>query len=584
MKNTELENRNSRKKLKRIILINMIIVPFLPFVLAIGVSFYNFTTELEKKTTNSLKRIIVDHREMIESFLEERKADLEFIVDTYDFNQIKSPGVMNEILRNLKNRSNAFVDLGVFDARGVHVVYSGQYKLKGKTYAGELWFKKVMTTGCYISDVFLGYRNEPHFVVAVRQESIEGAWVLRATIDTLLFDRLVSKVRMGQTGEAYILNKKGSVQTLKRSDGIRILENDPDFIKFSIPETGIQTFIQSDKLKNEYLYAATWLKEREWLLIVRQGKKDAYRSLYSALNLSLFIMVAGGGVIAALAFYMAERVLKNIDRLGMEKESLGHQLIRATQLAEIGEMSTGFAHEINNPLQIIKSEQTLIEMYLDEISADISIHRLKEMEEIRDSLDQIKLQVGRCSDITRAILKFGRKSETKPQLLSPGKIIPEIMELVNKKAQVNGIEIVSEISKEAPDFMGDPSQFQQVLLNLFNNAIDAVFEKHGSQGGVMTIAAFKGGGNRLEIRISDNGVGIKKEDIDKVFSPFFTTKPVGKGTGLGLSVCYGIIEGFGGTMVVESKEGNGTTFLIELPVCDQNLKEVNNEKDENYAG
>ncbi|MCK5350407.1 MAG: cache domain-containing protein, partial [Desulfobacula sp.] len=325
--------KEKEKQLKRSILTNMIIVPFIPFLLAIGVSFYFFTTALEDRTVNSLKRIVQDHCDMIDSFLIERKSDLELITNTYDFDEINSAKSINIIFENLKNRSGAFVDLGLFDSHGIHIKYSGKYQLKGKEYKDEVWFKKVMQNGYYISDIFLGYRNIPHFIIAVRQNRKNKTWVLRATIDTQYFCTLVTKVRIGRTGEAYILNKNGIAQTQRRSGGILVLEKDHEYVKFPESENSIQTFVKSDAAKNKYLYATTWLKNREWLLVVRQEKKDAYKSLYSAFYSSLMIMVIGGAIIMVIAIYTTERILKRIEHLGMEKESLGNQLIRATQLA-----------------------------------------------------------------------------------------------------------------------------------------------------------------------------------------------------------------------------------------------------------
>jgi len=558
-------NKNKEERVKRSILTNMIIIPFIPFLLAIGVSFYFFTTAMENNTSSSLKRIVEDHRNMIDSFLVERKSDLEFITNTYGFDEINSSEAINNIFENLKNRSGAFIDLGLFDSQGLHLRYSGKYQLKGKEYSAEVWFKKVMETGYYISDIFLGYRKVPHFVIAVRQDSKNQHWVLRATIDTLFFDTLVSKVRIGRTGEAYIINKNGIAQTEKRSGGVGILDKDPDYPEFPKLEKGIQTFVKSDITKNKYLYATTQLKNKEWLLVVRQEKMDAYKSLYSALYFSLIIMVIGGATIIVIAIYTTEHILKRIQQLGMEKQSLGNQLIRATQLAEIGEMAAGFAHEINNPLQIITSEYTLIEALMEDVFSTDKTEKNEDIMDIEESLDQIKLQVKRCSEITHAILKFGRKNEIKEQVLRPSIIVPEIIKMIEKKAIVNGIKITKNISEQTPGFMGDPSQFQQVILNLFNNAMDAIEEQHGSSGGRLDIEACRENEHRVEIKISDNGKGVSQENIGKIFSPFFTTKPVGKGTGLGLSVCYGIIESFGGTMEVTSEQNVGTTFIIRLP-------------------
>ncbi|MCF8090463.1 MAG: two-component sensor histidine kinase [Desulfotignum sp.] len=554
------------RRVKRNILTYMIVIPLIPLFLAVGISFYYFTTALENSSTHSLKRIVGDHRDMIESFLLERKSDLELVTNLFDFESISRNQVIDDMFEILKIKSGAFIDLGLFDSRGLHVRYSGQYQLTGKLYKDEFWFREVMEKGRYISDVFLGYRNVPHFIIAVKKGEGEDAWILRATIDTLFFDRMVSGVRIGRSGEAYILNNNGIAQTGRRSGGVNVMEKAPEFSAFPSSDSPIHTFLKSDPQGIKYLYATTWLKDLEWLLVVRQEKKDAFRFFYYALYASLVIVVLGIVIIVGMSFFMTEKLFKRMAQLGRDKKDLGNQLIRATQLAEVGEMAAGFAHEINNPLQIIKSEHALMASIFEDLYENKKIDpKDEEILELADSLSQIALQVSRCSDITRAILKFGRKNETRVQLLYPGEQIPEILKMIEQRAGVEGIAVFQSIPEELPGFMGDASQFQQVMLNLFNNAIDAIMERHPDAGGRLDVRAFLKDDKWIEIRVTDNGAGIQPEHIEKVFSPFFTTKPVGKGTGLGLSVCYGIIESFAGTMDVTSRVNDGTTFIITLP-------------------
>jgi two-component system NtrC family sensor kinase len=137
--------------------------------------------------------------------------------------------------------------------------------------------------------------------------------------------------------------------------------------------------------------------------------------------------------------------------------------------------------------------------------------------------------------------------------------------MIAKKASVQGIRLKKEISEQTPLLRADPAKLQQVLLNLLNNAIDAITERHGCEGGELLVQADPDTNGRVKISVKDNGEGISAENLKKIFAPFFTTKPPGKGTGLGLYVCYGIIEGMGGTMEVESQRGVGTTFVVYLP-------------------
>jgi two-component system NtrC family sensor kinase len=139
--------------------------------------------------------------------------------------------------------------------------------------------------------------------------------------------------------------------------------------------------------------------------------------------------------------------------------------------------------------------------------------------------------------------------------------------MISKKASVHGIGMTQDISEDTPAVNADPGQLQQVLINLLNNAFDAIVARHGFQGGELTIGASPKGTTKVAIWVKDNGTGISTENLKKIFSPFFTTKPVGKGTGLGLSVCYGIIDSMGGTMEVSSEKSVGTTFTITLPAA-----------------
>jgi two-component system NtrC family sensor kinase len=555
---------NPYAALKKVIFVSMILVPFIPFILALGIGYYNFAASLETNTIASMKRIVKDHRQIIESFLMERKADLEFILNTHSFEELRRPEFLEAIFESLQKESQAFVDLGIFDENGLHVAYRGPYQLSGRDYHQAPWFKAVIGNGFFISDVFLGYRQVPHFVIAVARTDREPRWVIRATIDSHIFNDLVKNVRIGMTGEAYLLDARGVFQTDRRSGGI-LMHPDPDRSKYGAVHEGIKTFIATDSWGETFLYATTWLKDNGWLLVVRQEKADAFQTLRRSAYLIGLISILGGAGIIAAAFLVTDLIIRRLERVDREKSQLGEQLIRAGRLAEIGEMAAGFAHEINNPLQIIKSEYALVEMILADLKERGELKQSEDLAELEDSIDQIELQVDRCADITQAILQFGRKEEPVTKDIELHAFIPEVVSMVANKAGVHGIAIEQEISDQNSDVHGDLRHLQQVLVNLLNNAIDAVIARHGSSGGEIRIQAGPTQNGHVKIKISDNGSGISSENLKKIFTPFFTTKPVGKGTGLGLSVCFGIIQKMGGDMAVASQENIGTTFAIRLP-------------------
>ncbi|MFH1241393.1 MAG: ATP-binding protein [Pseudomonadota bacterium] len=552
---------------KRTVLISMILVPLIPFVLVLAVGYYYFTTSIETSTIATMNRIVQDHRQMIESFLQERKGELELIGDSYTFEELKNQERLRKVFEYLQKVSDAFVDLGIFNEAGLHVAYYGPYKLTGINYSEAEWFKEVMKKGYYISDIFLGYRRVPHFIIAIVRGEKGEKWAIRATIDTYVFNDLVEKVRIGKTGEAYILNASGILQTSRRSGGNLMDKDDDSSIEYPSSKTATKTYMGQGKRGDKYLYATTWLKNMDWLLVVRQEKGDAFRALHSAAYLIVLITIIGGGTIIGVAFYLSGRIARRMEEADADKERLTTQLIRASRLAELGEMAAGFAHEINNPLQIINNEKSLIALNLAELKENGQLGESEWVSELEDSIEQIGIQIRRCAEITQAILKFGRKEEPLTRDVDIRRFIPEVTSMVASKASVNGIAVREEISGDTPLVHCDPSQLQQVLLNLYNNAIDAIIERHGVGGGALAIEAGKGEDGKVEISVKDNGCGISPENLDKVFSPFFTTKPAGKGTGLGLSVCYGIIINMGGQMDVSSEKDVGTTFLIHLPAA-----------------
>jgi two-component system, NtrC family, sensor kinase len=560
--------------MRKTILSSMILIPIIPFILVILIGYVYSKASIENKTMESMQRIVEDHRQMIDTFLKERRTNLQFIINTHSFETLNKSWNMESMYHNLRIISNAFVDLGVFDETGLHVAYYGPYQLEGRIYKDEPWFKEVMETGVHISDVFLGFREYPHFIIAIKKKENGRTWILRATIDTHIFNTMVGRIRIGDTGEAYIINKEGVFQTQPRTGG-NLLERDIIRSAFLRPHTGVETYTSirnlgwflghPESVQDDYLVATTWLKEKPWLLVAQQEKQDAFSGLRAVMYVIGLIAVVGSAAIVFIAFNQTGRLLQRIREVSGEKASLENQLIHATRLAELGQMAAGFAHEINNPLQIIRSEQALMDFILTELKEKNEITNEKSLEELEDSVNQMIVQVERCSSITQSILKFGRHAEPQIEDVDLDVFIPEITATVNNKAAVNGISINQVIDEATPPVRADKGQLQQVLLNLYNNAIDAVVDRYGSNGGKIAVSASPAGDGWVDLVVEDNGTGISEDNISKIFSPFFTTKQPGKGTGLGLSVCYGIVEGLGGTMQVFSQLGRGTTFTIRLP-------------------
>ena len=222
------------------------------------------------------------------------------------------------------------------------------------------------------------------------------------------------------------------------------------------------------------------------------------------------------------------------------------------KLTSLGILSAGVAHEINNPLSNIKIYGQLLQEDLEK--AGLQAH-------VKDSLRSILEQTDRANVIVRKMLEFARQTGANMESVDIAEIISQSLEMVRYMIGTSGIEVNVEIAEDMPPIAGNRISLQQVFVNLFNNAWQAM-----KAGGTLTVRAFsERRGDQVVVTVGDTGSGIKESDLGRIFDPFFTTKDVGEGTGLGLSISYGIIKDHRGEVSVESAEGKGTTFTIRLP-------------------
>ena len=235
---------------------------------------------------------------------------------------------------------------------------------------------------------------------------------------------------------------------------------------------------------------------------------------------------------------------------------LDERLLQSQKLAAIGELSAGIAHEINNPLAIIRQEAEWMQLLLKKLKGADS----KEIEELQGSALQIVQQVDRCAEITRNLLDFARKRDPVIQAVEVNRIIEDMTMLMEKEATHNNITIVRQYDKTLPLIYSDAPQLRQVFLNFLTNAAYAI----GKDGGI-TITTRLGDLDSVDIVISDTGCGIPEENLGKIFDPFFTTKDVGEGMGLGLSICHRIVQDCDGRIAVRSEPGQFCEFSLEFP-------------------
>jgi two-component system NtrC family sensor kinase len=546
--------RSRYTKLKQDVLFITIIISVVPLIFLGGMIYSQFADVLDERIESHARNLAISQRNTVEVFLRERTAILTTIVDTHSFVHLNTPRNLSDIFKIINRRADGLglVDLGVIDRDGNQSVYIGPYELSGYNYFQQPWFAEVMAKGRYISDVYTGYRQQPHFIIAVRGYDEGRSWILRATIDSDIFNRLVRTGQFGKRGDAFIVNKEGYFQTYPRFHGAILGKCEFDPQQF-VEDTSVIE-IKTDGITR--YYAGSWLKNREWLLVISQEAHEEVAGLRSTLNKEIFIIVLAIIAIISATFITTNMAVRRLEAADRELDELNAQLIQSDKMAALGKMAAGIAHEINNPLAVIGEKAG----WMRDLLGDEQFRESENFQEYVRSIEKIEEHVERARKITHNMLGFARRMEPRLDDVDVNAIITQTIELLKNHARINNITIRTDLQSDLPVIASDQSQLQQVLLNLINNAIDAI-GKDGSID-VQTLVSQK----MLEIHVRDSGPGIPKDQQRRIFDPFYTTKGFGKGTGLGLSISFGIIQGMGGTITFNSEKGRGTEFVVKLPV------------------
>jgi histidine kinase len=252
-----------------------------------------------------------------------------------------------------------------------------------------------------------------------------------------------------------------------------------------------------------------------------------------------------------------------------ERVKSEEQLIQASKMATLGEMSAGVAHELNQPLSVIKTSASFLSKKIERnepVSPDI----------LRELADEMDSQVDRASLIINHLRQFGRKTDIRKANVQLNDCISGTFTVLGRQLEVHGIKVELDLDEDLPPIKGDRNRLEQVFLNLIMNARDAMDEKQERAGQdvekVLRISS-RTAGDQVVVNLSDTGLGMSEAVKEKIFEPFFTTKPVGKGTGLGLSISFGIVRDYDGIIGVESVQGRGTTFTISFPAVAEEIQE-----------
>ncbi|MFH2125557.1 MAG: cache domain-containing protein, partial [Pseudomonadota bacterium] len=507
------------RTLTRNLVLFVVVISLLPLFLTGAIILYQFKQAYQTKVEENLEVLLNKHRRTIDAFLVDRLADIRVLARSYSVPELENPALLKAKLNLLREEYNGvYVDLGLVDDKGAQVAYAGPYNLTGANYSTAQWFKQAAGSEHFVSNVFAGLRGSPHFIVAAKKRYQGRDWLLKATIDFEAFNALVENIRIGETGFAFILNRQSEFQTKPRQEVIlasgawRELLNQPlDSGKVTIVE-------RPDSLDQDMIYAAAPLKKGQWIICAQQEVSDAFVHLVQAQRAAIAIFVLGGLAIVVATLILARRLVRRIAEADEQKEAMNEKMIEAGRLASIGELAAGIAHEINNPVAIMVEEAGWIE----DLMSDEGPLSEETLSEIQRAVQQIQEQGDRCKQITHKLLSFARKTDPTIKPVDINGLVGEVLGLVGQKSRYAGVKLETTLDKNLPRVAASPSELQQVLLNLVNNAVDAI----NAEGGTVSVTTSQENG-RVRLSVSDTGIGIADANLARIFDPFYTTKPVG---------------------------------------------------------
>ncbi|MBN1591213.1 MAG: hypothetical protein JW888_17000 [Pirellulales bacterium] len=528
-------------------------VSLTPLVIMTFVNFYQYQKTLDEEMRSQISRLTSISRRFMDDFLEEQRAALTYVVKHESYDDLCDQQKLGRIFRDMKESFGGFVDLGIIDSEGNQRSYVGPYDLAGKNYKQQEWFQEVCVRGIYVSDVFLGHRHLPHFVIAVRQHDTAsgGFYILRATIDTEVLDSHFASLDLKSSSDAFLINHGGVLQTRPRHHG-EVLKQCPIATPPVSSKTEVMEVTTTSGERRILGYA--YVEKSPFIFVVLKRPQDTMKNWLLLKSDMLWLLATSIVLIVAVILWSSTSLVNHIRDADSRRDKAIQGVAYTNKMASIGRMAAGVAHEINNPLAIINENAGLLKDLISIEKKPLDTGRLLKIAEA------IIKSVERCSTVTHRLLGFAKRMDPATERVELAPLIEEVLGFHEKEAEYRRIAVHFDVPEDPPTIESDLGQLQQVFLNIFSNALAAVDDE-----GRIDISLEKVDENTVAVTIRDDGSGISERDIEHIFEPFFSTKG-DYGTGLGLSITYGIVENLGGRIDVRSKVGEGSAFTVRLPV------------------
>ncbi|MFH2204949.1 MAG: sensor histidine kinase [Elusimicrobiota bacterium] len=500
----------------------------------------------------TINRLLGTTKRSLEDAIRERREVLSLLLIERSHSELTQKAALSRTLAHLQDTFGGFVDLGLIDSGGKQIAYAGPFDLKGKNYKDQDWFHATRLKGVYVSDVFKGFRNFPHFVIALqKKKGADDFFILRATLDMELINRRIYDLNLDRDTDAFIINQDGVLQTDSALYGAALTR-----IDIRVPSRSRSTDVVDERLQDgSWLTSGfAYIEDAPYIFVVVKRQRNPLWVWLGHRSTMFWFLGASIIVILAVGFFSSTWIVKRLGKADAERARELHDLEYTNKLATIGRMAATVAHEINNPLAIIEENAGL----LKDMATFSAGHPQKE--KTLKLVELIHKSVARCSDVTHRLLGFAKRMDIQREPIALDKLLEEVASFQKTEALHRNIKIDFALPDSLPPVIGDRGKLQQVFLNIISNALSAV-----DDGGRIQIEVAQLDATHASVMVTDNGSGIGQKDLKHIFEPFYSTK--GEfGTGLGLSITRDIVTKLGGTIEVQSEVGSGTSFIVTLPI------------------
>ncbi len=528
-------------------------VSLLPLAVTTFMAYVLYRSALQDEAVRPMTRLTLNTKRSLELFLSERRSTLTFLVYDRSFGELCSSAALTRVISNM-NRSlevGAFVDLGLIDDDGEQLCYSGPYPLEGRNYSNQDWFAEVERRGTYTSDVFLGFRNSPHFAIAIKHDREDGGfYVVRATIDGEMLSEQILTPGLPSSDDVFLINRQGVLQSPSRRYG-EILTSIPLPVPHYSPSVEVAELV--DGTDQRIFVSSAYISNSPFVLVQVKPAAQAMGRWFRLRSELIGFVVGSAALILGVILWGSAQFVRRMRQADERRATLLHQVEYTNKLASIGRLAAGVAHEINNPLAIINEKAGLLRDLVEANPDTPNQGRLLA------TVESVLRSVQRCKTITHRLLGFARHMDIQTETIDLEGLLREVLGFLEKEAEYRNLSVSFRVAEGVPTVISDRGQLQQVFLNILNNAFAAV-----TDGGDIAIEIAPENDDVVAVTIADDGIGIPREHLERIFEPFFTTKE-GSGTGLGLSITYGIVKKLGGDIRVASEVGHGTRFTVLLP-------------------